>query len=150
LQAGLAQGVRVQLRTLPPLLLPRRLRQIEVHVKRNMVLSLVLPMLLSALAVAQNVTGTLEGVLQDPSGSFIPNATCILTNQGTAASLTLKSDTSGVVRFLNILPGSYTLRLEAAGFRPLEITGIEVTANEVRTLGNLHNCGGDPHSARHR
>lgn len=73
----------------------------------------------------------------DPSGSFVPNASCVLTNQGTSAALSTKSDLNGVLTFLNLLPGTYTLRVAVTGFRPLELKEIIITADEVHTLGNL-------------
>lgn len=105
--------------------------------KRKLIFSALLILLATILSSGQSVTGALQAVLLDESGSIVPNASCVLTNQGTSAILTAKSDESGLVKFLNVSPGTYSLRVEAAGFRPLDLKKISVSANEVRTLGNL-------------
>jgi outer membrane receptor protein involved in Fe transport len=94
-------------------------------------------LLAPAISFGQNVSSSLRGVVTDPSGAAIASASCTLTNPGTAAALTSKSDVTGTCTFLNILAGTYILRVEAGGFRVLEMTDIAVAANEVRTLGNL-------------
>jgi hypothetical protein len=88
-------------------------------------------------SVGQNVSSSLRAVLVDPTGAFIPSATCSLVNQGSSATTNVKSDSTGTCNFLSVQPGSYTLRIEVPGFRKLEMKEITVTANEVRTLGNL-------------
>ncbi|HEY1341853.1 MAG TPA: carboxypeptidase regulatory-like domain-containing protein [Bryobacteraceae bacterium] len=103
----------------------------------RLLLSALLLLLAATLCVAQTVTGTLEAVLVDPSGAFVPSAPCTLTNQATGAILNSPSDSAGLVRFLNILPGTYTLKVEPSGFRRLELKDITVSANQVRSMGNL-------------
>jgi Carboxypeptidase regulatory-like domain/TonB-dependent Receptor Plug Domain len=110
---------------------------LEANVKAKALLLAGVLVLASPVSFGQNVSSSLRAVLVDPSGALIPSASCVLTNQGTAASVTTQSDSSGTCGFLSILPGTYTLRIESAGFRTLEMKEIPVTANEVRTLGNL-------------
>jgi outer membrane receptor protein involved in Fe transport len=98
----------------------------------------VLVMVLGSVPLfGQNVSSSLRGVLVDPSGAVVPGASCTLTNRGTAATLATKSDAGGSFTFLNVLAGTYSLRVEAAGFRPLDMKDIMLTANEVRSLGNV-------------
>ncbi len=100
--------------------------------------SLVLILVLvTSVSLGQNISSSVKGVLVDPSGAVISGAACSLVNQATSASLTTKSDDSGVCTFLNVLAATYTLRVTAPGFQPLELKDINVTANEVRALGNV-------------
>jgi len=105
--------------------------------KTRLLLLASLIILIPAAAFGQNVSSSLRGLVLDPSGAVVPGAICTLTNQATSAALTAKSDEHGNFQFLNILSGTYGIRVEASGFRPLEMRDIKVTANEVRTLGNL-------------
>ena len=93
--------------------------------------------LLASLGWAQNVTSSVKGVVVDTSQAGIPGATCALTDQATGRALTATSWSDGGFTFPNVPGGTYTLKVEAGGFKGLTITGIVVTANEVRTLGNL-------------
>src|ERR1041384_4181048 len=85
----------------------------------------------------QGVSSSVNGVLLDPSSSAVAGASCKLINQGTGASQLVNSAADGRFIFPIILAGTYTLRVEAAGFKVLELKDIVVTSQEVRTLGNL-------------
>jgi hypothetical protein len=55
---------------------------------RRTALSICLVLLASACSFAQTVTGSLVGIVVDPSGSVIPDVKIQLTNEGTAATST--------------------------------------------------------------
>ena len=61
-------------------------------------------------------TGTIQGTVTDPTGSFIPNATVTLTQQATQVKRVIQTDPSGVYIFPNIQIGTYTVNVTAAGF----------------------------------
>jgi hypothetical protein len=63
---------------------------------RRTALSIALLLLASAYSFAQTVTGSLVGVVVDPSGSVIPDVKIQLTNEGTAATSTATADSSGL------------------------------------------------------
>ncbi len=87
--------------------------------------------------LGQNISSSVRGVLVDPSGAAVPGAQCSLTNQATGALLRATSAADGSFIFPNVLAGTYTLKVEATGFKTLETRDIVVTASEVRVLGNL-------------
>jgi hypothetical protein len=93
--------------------------------------------LFASLAWAQNVTSSVKGVVVDPSQSGVPGASITLTDQATGRLLSARSWADGSFTYPNVPPGTYTIRLEANGFKVLTINNIVVTANEVRTLGNI-------------
>ena len=76
-------------------------------------------------AIAQT-TGDAEitGLVKDPSGSAIPGATASLINQDTGVTRTFKSDADGRYRFAAVLPGRYSLKVEATGFVTATISDI--------------------------
>ena len=88
-------------------------------------------------ALAQNVSSSVMGVVADTSQARVPGAVCTLTDQATGRELKATSWTDGAFTFPNVLPGTYMLKIEAQGFKTLTVRDIVVSANEVRTLGNL-------------
>src|SRR5688572_10257953 len=72
--------------------------------------------LLAALpAAAQTTTGVISGRVVDPTGLGIAGATVVLINEATSASRQTLSLESGDFVFPSILPGRYTVTVQAAG-----------------------------------
>ena len=85
---------------------------------RSLLVSAVLCALLSISAAAQSLTsGDITGIIKDPSGAVLPNATVTLRNNETGATGTQKSSASGTYRFSLLNPGSYTVSANATGFQ---------------------------------
>ncbi len=82
-------------------------------------------------ANAQVLYGSVVGVVTDPSGSAIPNASVVLTNRGTAQTHDEKSDGAGRFNIVNLQPGEYDLKATATGFRTYNQTDLIVSANTV-------------------
>ena len=62
-------------------------------------------------------TGTIQGVVTDPSGAFVAGATVTLTEESTHVVHTAKTDAAGAYVFPNIVVGSYTLTVADQGFQ---------------------------------
>src|SRR5262245_11783206 len=77
---------------------------------------------------AQQTTATFYAVVSDSTGGSIPAATITLTHDGTGTGVTKTTDVSGEAIFDFLRVGSYTLRIEARGFKRLESKGIELSA----------------------
>src|ERR1051325_7849207 len=87
-----------------------------------MLRTLVSFLFLGVFAVdAQTPLGTVTGLATDPSGSSISGATVTLTNRGTGAKLSSKSNDAGAYSFPDLPPGTYSLRADANGFKSIEI-----------------------------
>jgi hypothetical protein len=86
---------------------------------------------------SQTTTGTVLGTVTDPSGNVVVGATVTLVNEGSGDQRTGASDGSGGFVFASLLPGTYTVRVESAGFQRLQKTGNTLTANERLSIGNL-------------
>src|SRR4051812_23985069 len=91
----------------------------------------------SVLGFSQAVTSSILGIVVDPSGSVIPAAEVKLTNNGTAAVNTTLTDTSGFFRVPNILAGSYTVSVQAKGFKVLAINSVDIGTGEAHDLGKI-------------
>ena len=99
--------------------------------------SLALLIFLTSLAFGQTVSSSVNGAVTDSSGAVIAGATCQLTNQATGARLEASSSADGLFVFPSVLAGTYTLTVQAPGFKALEMKDIMVTASELRALGKL-------------
>ncbi len=62
-------------------------------------------------------TGTIQGIVTDPSGAVVPGATVTLTEESTRVVHTAKADSAGAYVFPNIVIGTYTLTVADAGFQ---------------------------------
>jgi hypothetical protein len=79
----------------------------------------------SAIA-AQSFYGSIVGTATDKSGAVLPGTTVTLANIGTNDHQTAQTDTNGGYRFLNLVPGRYTLVFEKQGFQKLTRNNIEL------------------------
>jgi hypothetical protein len=100
-------------------------------------LAIVLALLVCACSMGQTVTGSLVGIVVDPTGSVIPDVKIQLTNQGTAATSAATADSSGVFRFPNLNPATYSVSVQATGFKTRIVKDITVGLSENRDLGRL-------------
>ena len=83
----------------------------------------ILVLLTCGAAYAQ-YTGNIRGVVKDPSGAAIANASLEAVNLTTRVSATTTSDASGNYQFLSLAPGPYKVGAEAQGFRKGEASVI--------------------------
>ncbi|MEG9435167.1 TonB-dependent receptor [Edaphobacter sp. HDX4] len=58
----------------------------------------------------------IQGTVTDSEGAAIPNATVVVTNNATGVALTRKTTGDGLYTVSPILPGTYTVKVQAAGF----------------------------------
>ena len=83
--------------------------------------------------MAQGTGGGITGTVADASGGVLPGVTVTLTAVagGLGSGQTTVSNEQGVYQFTRLLPGSYIVRAELAGFRPAEQRNIQVNSDQV-------------------
>src|SRR5574340_471578 len=92
----------------------------------------------SVIAWAQmTVTGVITGTVEDPSGQVVINANITITNDRTGEVRTAVSNELGAFIFPATQPAVYTLKVEAAGFKTYQQTGVVLSANERLALGEI-------------
>jgi hypothetical protein len=79
---------------------------------------------------AQVTTATLYGIVNDSTGAVVPGAAVSLRDEETSAVYRKTSDAAGEYGFEFLPVGTYTLRIEAQGFKALETSGIILTAGQ--------------------
>lgn len=77
---------------------------------------------------------SLSGTVEDTSGAVISGATVTLTNPATQANTSTTTSTSGFYRFSELPPGSYTVNVSAANFKPQVINSVGVAAESPRIV----------------
>ncbi len=105
--------------------------QLEMPVQLRSARIVLLAVMLTTLLVcspafSQVNFGRILGSVTDPSGAAVAGATVTVTNVGTNVSRTLTADSAGAYVAAALVPGTYTVRAEAKGFRTVEHQGVLV------------------------
>src|SRR5579885_3541368 len=86
-------------------------------------------------AMAQAVTGTLRGTVADANGGVVAGATVTAKNEATGTTTPASTTTGeGIFDFAGLPPGTYTVTVEAAGFKRAVSTSVQVKAGIVNPL----------------
>src|SRR5579885_1638201 len=89
-------------------------------------ISLLILVFCACLGLAQTSESELSGAVKDPSGAPVAGAKVTAANQDTGVSRSITTDSDGRFRF-NVLPGRYSLAVEATGFKKETITDMVLT-----------------------
>jgi hypothetical protein len=103
---------------------------------RRLSLCFTLAILFVSSLFAQS--GSIQGVVLDAAGATVPNAKVVALDQEkqlVARETTTGSD--GAFALRPLLPGRYSVKVEAAGFKTLDRTDLVLDANQVMALGSL-------------
>jgi Carboxypeptidase regulatory-like domain len=74
--------------------------------------------------------GSIQGVVSDPQGGVVPNAKVTITNKDTGAVLDTTTTSAGTFVSGSLVPGTYTVRVEAPSFKTVTGTYV-VQINQV-------------------
>jgi len=98
---------------------------------------LILVLVLTSLGSAQTTSGSIAGSVTDSQQAAIANATVTVSDETKSFSQTATTDKEGRFVFPTLPPATYTLTVEASGFKKLQKTGIALVANDKLTLGDM-------------
>src|ERR1700686_1974872 len=101
----------------------------------------MLSMFFCAAARAQVAGGTLSGTVSDPNGGGVPKASVVITNVATGVDREVTTNSDGFYTAVNLVAGTYQLKVTATGFNPEETTGIVMTVGGQKTLDAPHTPG---------
>src|SRR5690349_10724227 len=94
-------------------------------------------MFVSLAGNAQTTNATLTGTVFDSSGAIVPKANVILTNESSGDLRRTVSNSDGYFTFAAVPPGSYTIRVEMAGFAAWETTSVVLNASDKRNVSGI-------------
>src|ERR1035437_5685688 len=114
----------------------RRLRPIVF--KYGLTCALGVLVFCAQLAVAQQQLGGVNGTVMDSAGAVVPGATVTIRNNGTGVSSQTATSSVGAFTFVNVLPGKYTVTIEAPSFEKFIQTDLNVeTAVSANVFAKL-------------
>jgi hypothetical protein len=88
----------------------------------------------ASLAFGQNATGTIDGRVLDTTGSAVPGATVTIQNQATNVKQSIPTTSDGRFYQRYLLPGTYNLTVEKAGFDKYVQNGILLDVAQTISL----------------
>lgn len=77
--------------------------------------------------------GTIQGTITDEHGALIPGAQVMVKNTETNVEIKLKTNSAGFYLAPELVPGTYSVRVESQGFSPLSISNARVKAGSTTT-----------------
>jgi hypothetical protein len=105
---------------------------------------IVAALLLSAFAFSQSTTSQeVSGLVQDATGSVVPNATINVKNTETGFIRTTQTNESGLYVVSNLPIGTYEISAQASGFKKFVNTGVilnvnsKLSVNVTLEIGNV-------------
>ncbi len=87
--------------------------------------------LVARILLAQAVTGTLLGTVQDSTGAVVPSASVTLTDEGTNVVNRTTTGPQGFYTFPNLTPGLYRVTVESGGFKQVISTHNQVRVEQT-------------------
>ena len=100
----------------------------------EILLTLLVVLVLGVSASAQTSKGFVSGVVEDPNGAGIANASVKITNLTTGVARDTVADSSGSFRLDAVDPGAYMVEVSAQGFKTAKLDRIEVNAAQTINL----------------
>src|SRR5581483_8471567 len=89
----------------------------------------------AALLFAQGTyRSQISGIVTDSSGAIVPKARVTITETGTNISSTVQTNQKGEYFFTGLRPSTYSLKVEAQGFRTEERTGVVLAVDQQASL----------------
>ncbi len=95
---------------------------------------LALFILMAALSWGQVYSGSMTGVITDPSGAVVPNVNVTVTDTAKGFTYRATTDSSGRYLVRPLPPSSYRLNATAAGFKEFVQDAIQVAVNQNAAL----------------
>jgi hypothetical protein len=97
--------------------------------------------ILSVPGFCQSTGGRILGRVADPTGAVLAGVKITLVNDATGASRDTQTNPSGDYTFVEVVPGSYRVDYELAGFKKSEQKSVAVDVNQVVTLNQTLEIG---------
>jgi len=96
---------------------------------------------ITSLMAQSASTGSLSGIITDPSGAVIPKAEVTATNLANAQLRTSTTGTDGAYRFSLLPPGKYKVKVSMAGFKTAEFPSVTINVTETAVLDSRLEVG---------
>src|ERR1700680_1998990 len=102
----------------------------------------VLGIMGTPLASAQAVYGSIFGTITDPSGAAVAGAKVTVTSATKGTTVEATTNTDGNYSVTHLIPDTYDVRAEGAGFKAFEQKNIPVSADAAARVDGQFVVGG--------
>src|SRR5258708_3256348 len=85
-------------------------------------------------AFAQNISGTITGVVTDDSGAVVADASVTVTSVQTGASRRSQTNSEGSFSFPELNPGIYNISVTKQGFKKVQEKNIELHVSDITNV----------------
>ncbi len=93
--------------------------------------------LLAPSGLFAQVSGSISGTVLDSTGALVAGAKVSLLNETSQEARESVSNSSGYFTFSALVPGTYTVTVEAKNFKSWKQTSIVIHTGDVRTLSHI-------------
>jgi len=104
---------------------------------------LLLMLALATGALAQGITGSINGTVTDQSGATVSGAMVTIRNVDDNATRTATTSGAGTYDFTLLRPGLYRMAIDKPGFRRFEHNGIGLEIDQVAKIDAVLEVGSD-------
>lgn len=113
---------------------------------RRFFLSIAIVLAMTAIAIAQQATGSIEGLVRDSTGAVLAGADVAVINTETGAVRMFVTNDSGFYKVPSLPVGKYTVRVTVQGFAPKDLTNVILQVGSVAEVNvdlEVGNTGGE-------
>src|ERR1700682_1795124 len=97
---------------------------------------------LIAFSLLAQDRAAVNGTVTDPSGGLVNGASVELKSAATGLHRVVTSSEKGLYEITPLPVGTYTIAISKAGFKPTNISGIDLRSGETRTIDARLEIGG--------
>jgi len=91
--------------------------------------------------LGQSPTGSISGVVKDPSSAVVAGAAATATSRATGNTREAKSDAQGYYLIPSLLPGAYKLRVSFSGFTDYTVESVPVEVGQIARVDAVLSVG---------
>src|ERR1044072_3199042 len=86
--------------------------------------------LFPVMVFGQSFQASVSGIVTDPTGAVVPNVKVTMTDTERGVSLSTIANQDGVYVINNLIPSTYTITAEAAGFQTHQVNSFPLGAKQ--------------------
>ncbi len=106
----------------------------KLTVSFAILVTLLFSLMAGAVAHAQVTGATVSGTITDPSGSVVAGAAISAKDSATGNTREVTTDSAGLFNIPNLTPGSYEIKVSAAGFATSVQSGVTLSVGQQLQL----------------
>ncbi|HZT31961.1 MAG TPA: carboxypeptidase-like regulatory domain-containing protein [Bryobacteraceae bacterium] len=101
----------------------------------------MLVLLAPAIAPGQTFQASVSGIVSDPTGAVVPKVKVTVTDTQRGVAFTALTNQDGVYLINNLIPSTYKVTAEAAGFQIYQLNSFPLTAKQEAVLNIVLQLG---------